>query len=189
MGTERQLNMAEMLTRFEFLGKDLPKAVFAAMLISAKQMLTSVTKKLRGEYLKVDTSRGWKSMQVFARFGENKMQAGIDTDVRYMKAHEEGFHVTVQVRGHIRRLVTLSTNVRTGIVTKKSARAYKRRVLEGRATSVFVRPHSMQMNIRARRFMRDTINQQFDPTASRIERALVIAARTGRLPSPGELGA
>lgn len=185
MATERVLNMDEMLERFRFLGRDLPRAVFSAMLVSSQAMLSSVTRKLRGEYLNVDTGRGRQSMQAFAKSGETKMQAGIDTDVIYMKAHEEGFHGRVQVRAHTRQMYRVAGP--SGRATRLSARTFKAATRRGQKRIVYVRAHHMQMNIRARRFMRDSINQEFDATQSRIERALVIAATTGKIPTPGQL--
>src|SRR5262245_48640981 len=100
MGIERPLSMDELLKRFELLGQQLPRAVFNAMIASAKVMLTSVERKLRGEYLNVRTGHGWRSMGDFARVQGDHIQAGIDTDVIYMRAHELGFDGTVNVRAH-----------------------------------------------------------------------------------------
>lgn len=186
MSTERYLTMEEMLKRFEFLGAKLPQAVFVAMIASAKAMLSGVTRKLRGEYLNVQTGHGWQSMEDFARSDGQVMQAGIDTDVGYMKAHEEGFHGRVQVKAHVRRLATLSLNNR-GVVSRRSSKDYKRAVLAGRKTFTHVRAHTMLMNLRARHFMRDTINEQFDATSNRVERAVVIAATTGNMPTVAQL--
>lgn len=187
MGTERVLNMDEMLKRFEFLGDRLPQAVFVAMLVSAKAMLASVDRKLRGQYLNVRTGRGWQSMQDFARLTANSMQAGIDTDVRYMKAHEEGFHKTVEVRAHTarRRGRILARDIKSHAVSRR-ARPTKREIARGSWT---VQAHEMKMNIRARYFMRDTINEAFDATQDRVTRALVIAARTGSIPTAADIGA
>ena len=189
MGIERKLNIHEMVERFSFLGAKLPRVLFVAMLVSGKAMLASVSRKLRGEYLNVRTGHGWQSMGDFTRASGDKIQAGIDTDVGYMKAHEEGFHGTVQVRGHLRRIVSLQRNDRSGLVTKRSSTAFKRAIKARAARTAFVRPHTMKMNLRARRFMRDTVNQQVEPTAARIEKAMVIAASTGQIPTPGQLGA
>jgi len=187
MATERVLNMDEMMKRFEFLGRDLPRAVYVAMLVSAKAMLAGVTRKLRGEYLNVDTSRGWKSMQDFASFSDEKMQAGIDSDVIYIRAHEEGFHETVQVRAHTRRNIAPVFN-NAGRMTRKSVLAFRAALKKRAVRTSFVRAHAMHMNIRASHFMRDTINEQFNPTQDRIQRALVIAATTGQIPTPNQLG-
>jgi len=192
MGTERVLNMDEMLKRFEFLGAKAPEAVRNAMMVSAEAMLAGVVRKLRGQYLNVRTGHGWQSMQEFTRVAGDSIKAGIDTDVGYMKAHEEGFPVLgelddgiVQVRAHTAHRLgrILAVDVKSRTVSKR-ARPTKREIARGSWT---VRAHDMQMNIRARRFMRDTINEQFDATANRVERALVIAARTGSIPTRAQL--
>jgi hypothetical protein len=185
MGTERVLNMDEMLKRFEFLGAKAPEAVRNAMMVSAEAMLAGVVRKLRGQYLNVRTGHGWQSMQEFTRVAGDSIKAGIDTDVGYMKAHEEGFHGRVQVREHTAHRLgrILAVDVKSRTVSKR-ARPTKREIARGSWT---VRAHDMQMNIRARRFMRDTINEQFDATANRVERALVIAARTGSIPTRAQL--
>ena len=185
MTIERKLSIKEMLERFAFLGTKLPRCVFVALLVSSKAMLASVTRKLRGDYLNVRTGRGWQSMQDFARTSGDKMQAGIDTNVRYMRAHEEGFHGTVQVRAHTaqRRGRILAQDIKSR--KAKRARLTKREIARG---AWLVRAHPMKMNLRARHFMRDTIDQQFVPTQDRILKALVIAAETGQIPTPGQLG-
>ncbi len=185
MGTERVLSIEEMVQRFAFLGRDLPKAVFVGMVASSHAMLTSVVKKVRGDYLNVDTGRGWKSFEGYAKADADSIRAIIDTDVIHMKAHEEGFHGTVQVRQHTaeHRGRILAVDIKSRAVARR-ARPTKREIGRG---AWIVRAHTMKMNIRARRFMRDTVNQQFDPTAGRVERAIVIAATTGQLPTPGQL--
>jgi len=188
MATERVLNMDEMFKRFAFLGANLPRSAYVAMLVSAKAMLTGVTKKLRGEYLNVRTGHGWQSMADFAKFSEDTMQAGIDSDVIYMRAHEEGFHGRVQVPAHTaqhRHGRTLSMDIKTRTPLRQ-ARMTKRQIARGAWT---VRSHAMEMKIRARHFMRDAIDEQYDHTQDRIVRALVIAATTGQIPKPGQVGA
>jgi hypothetical protein len=187
MPTERVLNMDEMLKRFEFLGANLPASVFNAMLGSAKVMLASVVRKVRGQYLKVDTGRGWQSFEDFARLKGANIQAGIDTDVTYMRAHEEGFHGRVQVRAHTRQAYRVAGP--SGRATKKSAREFKLARARSLRRVIYVRAHSMRMNIRARRFMGDTVDQQFAPTQDRVVKALVLAARTGEVPTVAQIGA
>ena len=185
MGTERVLNMDEMLERFRVLGKDLPEAMFNAMIVSAEDMLARVDRKLRGEYLNVRTGRGWQSFQDFARISSSGIQAGIDTDVLYMKAHEQGFHGEVQVREHTaqHRGAIRAQDIKTHAASKR-AKVTKREAERGSWT---VRAHTMLMNVRARYFMRDTINEAFDPTQDRVQRAVYLLVTTGRVPSPGEI--
>ena len=191
-----RLTLPDMTERFKFLGDKLGPTVFAAMLISAQKMLADVVSKRmsnprRGSTdrnLGVDFGTARRSMIDKAGITEDKVFALIGSPVGYVRTHEEGFHGPVQVRGHVRQLVALTMNAK-GKVTKKSAAAFKSAVRNKQATTAHVRAYSRKVDIIAKHFIRDTVTEAVPPTEERIMRALVIAAKTGRVPSPTQLGA
>lgn len=185
MAIERRLNMEQMLQRFEWLGANLSRAVFIAMAITGKVMLARVVRKLRGEYLNVRTGHGWQSMQDFAKANGDTMKAGIDSDVIYMKAHEEGFHGIVNVREH-----TAQHRGRAKLVDIRTRQVVKRFSLTRRERDRgpwMVRAHSMRMNLRARHSIKDTVDEEFEPTQQRVTNAVLFAANNGKLPTPAQV--
>jgi hypothetical protein len=188
MGETIKLELADLVKRFEAVSQNVPAAVYSAFLLSAEAMVADVTKnRMTGQYLGVVTGGARRSIQPVTTAGAEGMKTGIESHLNYVKAHEEGFRGEVQVPEHLRKNVSLKIDVRTGKVTKRSAREYKAAVLAHRKLTSHVRAHSMKMNIRAKYFMRDTVRAAVDPTASRVERALVILASTGRIPTPAEI--
>lgn len=163
MPEQIRLTLDGMLERFKYLGKDLPAAVYSAMILSAEAMLADVVRnRMSGQYLGVKTGNARRSMDGFARATGNSVEAVIGNPFVYVRAHEQGFSGTVQVRAHARRT---------------------------RRGSTTVRAHAMRMNVRARHFIRDTVRAAKEPTADRVTRAIYITAKTGKVPTPGQLGA
>jgi hypothetical protein len=192
-----KLNLDEMIQRFKFLGEHLAPTVYSAMLITAQNMLRDVVSKRmsnprRGSTatnLGVDTGTARRSMIDQAGLEAERVFALIGSPVDYVKAHEEGFHGTVNVPGHVRRNVSLKRNVKTGLVSKTSARQYKAALKAGHKTTSFVRAHKMKLDIMAKHFIRDTVQEAVAPLEKRVLQALMIATKTGSVPSPGQLGA
>lgn len=191
-----KLNLDEMLHRFKFLGDKIGPTVYAAMLVSAKKMLADVVKKRmsnprRGSTatnLGVDTGTARRSMIEQAGITADRVFALLGSPVDYVKTHEEGFRGTVQVPTHTaqhRHGRTLAVSVKTRAITKRAALT-KRQKARGPWT---VRSHSMKMDIHAKHFIRDTVNESVAPLEKRILQSLLIAAKTGQVPSPSQLGA
>lgn len=192
-----KLNLDEMIQRFRHLGENLAPTVHSAMLISAQQMLRDVVKNRmsnprRGSTafnLGVDTGTARRSMVDRAGMAAESVFALIGSPIDYVKTHEEGFHGTQHVHGYVRRQVALVRSARTGKVTKKSAAKYKAAVMGRLKNRIYVRPHGRKVDIIAKHFIRDTVFQAVAPLEQRVLRALMIASKTGRVPSPRELGA
>ena len=52
-----------------------------------------------------------------------------------------------------------------------------------------MRAHTRKVDIIAKHFIRDTVQENVLPTEERITQALIIAAKTGQIPTPSQLGA
>jgi len=182
--------------RFKSLGPLLAPTVYVAMLASTQKMLRDVLSKRmsnprRGSTatnLGVDTGTARRSMVGPVKQTQDTVQAVLGSTVDYVAAHEAGFHGTQHVRAYTRIIAGLSRNARTGIVTKKAAGKYKAALRSGKATIAHVRPHGRKVNIIAKHFIRDTVIEAKDPAADRITKALMIAIKTGRVPSIAQMG-
>jgi hypothetical protein len=197
-GDTVKLNMADMLKRFEFLGSNLVATVYVAMLVAAQKMLRDVVSKRmsnprRGSTatnLGVDTGTARRSMIERTGLTADRVFALIGSPLEYVRVHEEGFAGTQNVKAHIRRRlgVIKAVSISTRAVVKRAAVTARQRRLDA-SSPIHVGAHSRKVDIIAKHFIRDTVLENVEPTVDRITRALVIAAKTGRVPSPRELGA
>lgn len=197
-----KLDMDRMIERFASLGKLLGPSAYVAMLVTAQKMLRDVVSKRmsnprRGSTdtnLGVDTGTARRSMTDVAGLDSDKVYALIGSAVDYVKTHEEGFHGTQHVRAYLRRNVALKRVVnrrsaRNGMITKGSAARYKAAARKGHALTSHVRAHGRKVNIIAKHFIRDTVLEAKVPAENRIIRAMLVAARTGKVPTPNQVGA
>ncbi len=191
---ERVVTVEELTNLVAAAGKQTPAIVRSALRAASLAMLRDVQiNRLSHQYLGVDTGTGRRTIQQRVVDRGDSIRAEIGSPLVYMRAHEEGFEGAVQVRAHTRRLNSLQ--VRRGKVTKKSAKAAKR---AGGSSTAFVRAHTRQVRMRARRFLRDTVLQEAgklpgllstkSPIEARLVKALRIFFEQGRVPKPGELG-
>lgn len=168
MAKER-IDLDEVRQAIESLGLErTSKSVQAAARASFMAMLRdTIANRMSGQELGIVTGTARKSMRGFALRTSDRVIAAFGSPLRYVRAHEEGFSGPVNVRAHER---------------------------EGRSGKQHhVRAHVRQANIRARHFMRHSLQAETRPktgsrVARRIIKALSIAARTGRIPVAGELG-
>ena len=195
MGEIVKLDLDAMLARFAFLGRKLAPTVYVAMLVSAQRMVADVVKKRmsgpRGApgILGVVTGAARRSMADRAGTQADSVFAAIDSDLGYVKVHEEGFHGTVAVRAHERRRLGRVKAVSIAKATKgQVSRRFAVTAAQRRAGPIHVRASQRKMNVKAKWFIRDTVREAVGPTEDRISRALIIAARTGRVPTPSEVG-
>ena len=201
MTITRTVSLKELIGLIGQAGRKAPQAMQVAMRAAVQAMIRDVVRnRISGQYLGVDTGTGRRSVRSSGstESGAGAIRGVIGTPLRYMRAHEQGFKGPVQVRAHTRRNLALS--VRKGQLTKKSARALKARIKAKRQSVAHVRAHTRQVNIRARRFLRDTLLQESGklpsllggsstaPLTRRVVRALSILTITGRLPKVSELG-
>jgi len=181
--------------RFKSLGPLLAPTVYVAMLASTQKMLGDVLSKRmsnprRGSTatnLGVDTGHARQSMVGPVKQTAETVQAILGSTKDYVAAHEAGFHGTVNVPAHTRqwrhgKAKQVDIRTRRGV---KFARLSAKQKARG---SWVVRAHPMKMNILAKHFIRDTVLEAKDPTADRITKALMIAIKTGRVPSMAQMG-
>jgi hypothetical protein len=189
-----KLNLDEMIQRFRFLGQNLAPTVYAAMLITAQKMLRDVVSQRmsnprRGSTatnLGVDTGTARRSMIERAGMTADAVFALIGSPVDYVRTHEEGFHGTVQVPASTRQHKgQIPVSAKTGAVTKRA----RLTVAQKAKGSWVVRAHSRKLDVIAKHFIRDTLQGAVAPLEKRILQSLLIAAKTGQVPSPGQLGA
>lgn len=191
-----RLSLDQMLERFKFLGKQLAPTVYRAMLVSGQEMLRRTVKDhmsgpRRGSKPSVlgrDHGTARRSMIAQTEFKNEVIGSLVGSPLGYVRAHEEGFDGSVQVRGHTRRIIRLERNTKTGRVSKKSAAAYKAASRRAGKTLAFVRPYKRDVRMPALHFIRDAVLESVTPTENRIVKALMYAARTGQVPTPGQLG-
>jgi len=201
MTIQRTVTFEELQKLVGDVGRKAPAAMRVAMQAAVQAMLRDVVKnRMSGQYLGVVTGTGRRSVQASGSVSGSgdALRGVIGSPLGYIRAHERGFSGPVQVRAHTRRRAALET--RRGKATKKSAAAVKARLRAGRSGYAHVRAHTRQVNIRARRFLRDTVLQEAGslpgllggggdaPFTRRAVRALQILAITGKLPKVKELG-
>lgn len=190
------LDLTGMLERFQSLGPLLAPSVYVAMLVSAEAMVKDVIKKRlsgpRGSpgVLGIVTGGARRSMTDIVEADGGTIKAILGSALKYVRAHEVGFSGSEHVRAHDRRrlgairAVSIAPATR-GLVSRRSQPTAAQR----RAGPIHVRAFDRKVNIIAKHFIRDTVLEAKEPTASRIERALVMAFKTGRPPTTREVGA
>lgn len=198
MTIARTVSMEEFERLMVAAGKKAPAALKNAMRAAVQAMIRDVVaNRLSNQYLRVDTGGARRSITGEVRGGGERILGVIGSPLRYVRAHEEGFKGSVQVRAHTRRRSSLET--RSGKATKKSVKAVKARLRAGRSGYSHVKAHSRFMNIRARRFLRDTVLQEAGalptmlasgvaPFTRRATKALKILLLFSRVPKVSELG-
>ena len=205
MTTTRTVTFKELQRLVDLAGRKAPEAMRVAMKAATQGMVRDVVKnRMSGQYLGVVTGAGRRSVQSSGSVeGSGETVRGvIGSPFKYIKAHEQGFKGQVQVPAHTRRLNltrVIQKGKRAGQRVKRGEKQRLQSALSGRKTSTTVRAHTRQMNIRARRFLRDTVLQEAGglpgllsggepPFTRRVVRALSILALTGRLPKTSQLG-
>jgi hypothetical protein len=172
----------------------LPRAVLAGMKASAMVILRRVVMERMSDpspgrfpNLGVVTGTGRRSMVARAmKLAHDRISLEVGSPLKYIRAHELGFEGDVNVTGHTRHLVA-PPDIRKGKITKTSARRLKAALRAGRATTAFVKPHKRFVHIRARGFIRRSINTELEPTRQRVLRAIEHLARTGKAPGVGDI--
>lgn len=198
-GSTVTVTLDELQKMIRGVGDKFPEIAERAMTASVQAMVRDVVaNRMTGQYLGVVTGTARRSITGRVKRGASSITASIGSTLKYVRAHEMGYTGPVQVRAHQRRLVELSSG-RGGKITKASARKYKKAKAAGRKTMSHVRAHTRRVNIRARRFLRDTVMQEAgtlpamllsgEPAFSRrLVRAMQIYVEQGRMPSVGDLG-
>jgi hypothetical protein len=176
---------------FEYDDAQVRRAVVKAMPRIRKSLLVAVsvttlrmtrwvtTRKLLGQYLNRRTGTAIRSISASPSWWPTDDGAGgqFGSNLDYVKAHEQGFKGTVQVREHERRLFRYRS---------KRGKALKRRKrIEGALATV--KAHPRNVDIRARHFFRDTLKEQKPAFNVRLRKAILVATRLGRVATPSDL--
>lgn len=191
-----RLDAQQIIDRFRFLGQALVPTVYNAMLVSANRMLRDVVQKRmsgpRGApgILGVVTGTARRSMIDLVELQKETISAIIGSPLSYVKAHELGYHGPQNVRAHMRRrlgaakAISIAPATR-GQIVKRGAITRAQRA----KGPIMVKAHTRKVNIVAKHFIRDTIFAAKLPTETRIVNALLIAAKTGKVPTAAQIGA
>jgi len=169
-----------------FVGRKLPAIMLRVGQASTGLMVTRVvtTRLTGGNFPNLNRRTGTLIRNVTAsrkhEMNDDLVKAWIGTNLVYGIAHEEGFDGTVQVRQHPRRI---TERVRTKAA---KARARKKR-RSGATLYTTVRAHQRKMMIFPRHYLRHTLLQTRSDIPVMARRALLIAARHGRLPRIAEI--
>ena len=137
----------------------LRRTIRGTLQLSLDSMVANVVRnKMSGQLLGVVTGTARRSIASEIRETPDSIIGAFGSPLRYVRAHELGFHGAVSVRAHTRR---------------------------GYAVSA----HQRIMNLRARNFLREALNEGIPGLARRVVRGLRILIETGTPPAVTELGA
>lgn len=164
-----EINVEDLMRELRKFGEHFVPAVGVGMEAIAAEMLVNVTRKVSGPYINVDTGTLRFSMDAFReRVGAEGWRAGISNPFDYVRAHERGFKGAVNVRQHAREV----------------KQVFGRRLAT--PVTATVRAHQRQLNIRARHFMRDAVEEESRGAPRMLARVMVAMAKLGRVPALGE---
>lgn len=197
------IDLRKIIERFGTFNADMVRAakngVEATLLVFIGHTIET---KLSGQELNRVTGTGQRSVSSSLRIhvDARKITGAFGSHLDYMRAHEQGFSgpVTVpayQVRqrtvgAHSVAAHTVRAHVRERGASSVRVAAHRRKAYRRREHIVrahTINTHTRFLNIRARRYLRKTMQERFRGLPLRIARALGILARTGRIPLPAEL--
>ncbi len=187
------IEMDEAKGHLVFLHKKLPAIMLRAAKASTALMVRRVVRGRLNEpkgakgsvYPNLRRQTGTLQRNVTAsRFHQvdsaDKVVAAIGTSLVYGIAHEEGFTGVVQVKAHTRRLVEQARS-------KAAVRRVKKKLKAGKKRVAHVKAHKRKMNLLARYYLRDTVLTHKKDIKGIARKAVIIAAKTGKLPQVTEL--
>ena len=136
--------------------------------------------KLSGQVLHVRTGTLRRSINQEVRYaGSGLIEGIVGTNVEYAAAHEYGFHDTVTVRAHIRRISTsiksqalTAQNGKAATIARWVGRESKNRFVKGYAD---VPAHTREMNMPERSFLRTALKEYLPIANIDFQRALMEA--------------
>jgi len=136
--------------------------------------------------LRRQTGFAVKSVRVVpAEIMGNGVTSSFGSNLRYLKAHEYGFVGTVNVRAHLRRRFihgTATKNVFDFITREVVRKKVATRRVDKDAREIFVRAHSMKMNLPARHMFGETLAKH-SPQYSKAINAAILKGWNGGAPS------
>lgn len=128
--------------------------------------------KLSGQVLHVQTGTLRRSINREVRVNGGEIEGIVGTNVEYAAAHEYGFHGTVTVRAHIRRISTSIKSQAIGSMHNRVGRASKNKYFKGYAD---VREHSRKVDLPERSFLRSALKDYLPVAQVEFQRALLEA--------------
>lgn len=152
------------------------ESIKQAMDVYTIRLQARVKAKLTDNVLHVRTGTLRRSInrQVQA-ISSTKVQGIVGTNVPYAGVHEYGYHGTVFVPEHTRRITTAAKTGLTYAKAKIGPIGSKRtRYIQGMAT---VKGHSMKMNIPERPFLRPSLEETIEEARELLRIALLEAAK------------
>lgn len=164
------------------LHRKVPRAVAVGLRQGILVMIRDVVKnRLRGQYLKRRTGTLIRSITasppkkpiVHEGTEDSWVVDWFGTHLKYGAAHEHGFRGGVTVPGH-----AVKAHKRKGYTTKKGVKVRGHSVRAGTRGT-----HRRRVNMRARYYLRDTMDANRGRVRLRIARALLQLVRTGKIPS------
>lgn len=179
MATTRTITLEELGVVLGELASKAPEAIMAACRAHAMDVLrTVVADHMTGQDLGVVTGTARRSMTWEVVPTENSIKIVWGSPLNYVRAHEEGFEGDVTVRAHVRRILG-----RSEALTRSGKRS------RARITKAFanVRSHDRHIKIRAKRFLRKSINERAPQLPKRVKRALILLIDRGRVPTTAEV--
>jgi hypothetical protein len=204
-----KLSIPQMVSYFKALGPLLAQSAEVAMRLSGQKMLRDVamnrmSNRRRGstdKNLGVDTGHARRSMESWTGYDKGVLSTLLGSSVDYVKAHEEGVNYMAWVTAHERKAKRYGrkasiyspdmAQVQKFTKGRLIGAGFRAEALRqgGRGWIYQVRAHNRHIRIVAKHFIRDTVVSAVPSVENGLLRAFVIAARTGKVPTPGQLGA
>lgn len=122
--------------------------------------------KLTGDPLNVRTGTLRRSITYVVTQELGRTTGTVGTIVKYGAAHEFGFHGTVNVRAHIRKVKSRN---KTEVITGKNGKTKEKLTAQGIG---FVKAHSRQMDLPERSFLRSSLRELGPSITAELELAL-----------------
>lgn len=185
-------------------GRKLPVLAKTAMQASMWAMVRdAVVNRMSGQYLGIVTGKGRQSVDASGQVtaSGNRIAASLGSPFGYIRAHEEGYVGPAKVPAHTVRGHRIRAHSRRAHTRRDGVKVKAHNVRAHKIGPRSVRAHTRQLNIRARRFLRDTLRQEAGdipallgggdtaPVARRLIRAMRIYVEGGRMPKAAELRA
>jgi len=178
-------NAREILATMKRMPASMAQSVAAAMDAQNSETITQVIQTrmsfpsngpVVAGSLRWDSGRAVKSIRMVAATVDGITVTGsMGSNLRYLKAHEEGYQGTVNVRAHTRRVFRHGTRLKktfdkeTQSITSK--RVATKRLVKGMETPV--KAHQMKMNLPARWMFRDTLTARAPIYSQAISQAII----------------
>lgn len=154
-------------TRLQRTERGVHPAIERTIKKEALNLVSVVKRKLSDVLVKVRTGRLRRSINALFTSGNNTFQAAVGTNVKYARPLELGFNGTVNVPAHSVKAFKRLQSTAFGKPMKSP------RIVDVRAH--VVKAHSMKMNVRARRFLGSSLDENKPRIMGNLRKALAEA--------------